>query len=517
MKSLTIGITNLNPTWDIILNQIGPPYLHINNSSFNTLNKHACIIINSNSTLIKDDIFKYINEGGGVIIESKIAKKLFKISTRNLFVKYVNTKFDKIFSRVTSGIINSTLIVSKNSKFLKDQYGRFLVDTLNIGKGYVIIIPSDLINCIKSIENKRKNFPTYSNFFPNERVSTVSKRTLREIIYISLLEIYNKKNIPFLSLNSFPNAHKTIFNFRVDTDFAEKKQIEKLYSLCKEFNINATWFVETKSSKNWINTYKSMQNQEIGLHCYRHKVFNDFRKNNLNLQKGFSILKKNGIENLGFASPFGVWNNALCDSINKFNFKYSSEFGLDYDNLPFFPIMNKNKFSNVLQIPIHPICVGSLKNSKHSTEQIKKYFENLIKNHTLNNLPIFIYDHPKQFEEKILKWLFNKINELNFPSLTLVDYAEWWKQRLKIKWKAKIKNNKIILDYENWNDSVFLKISKLNMKSIIINKNNLPDIKNFKWEIDNPILPLNNIEQLNKINRKIITNNILQFYWKNKL
>ena len=260
-----------------------------------------------------------------------------------------------------------------------------------------------------------------------------------------------------------------------------------------------------------------MQNQEIGLHCYRHKVFNNFRKNNLNLQKGVSILKKNGIENLGFASPFGVWNTALSDSINKLNFKYSSEFGLDYDNLPFFPIMNKNKFSNVLQIPIHPICVGSLKNSKHNSEKIKKYFENIIKNHTSNNLPIFIYDHPKQFEEKILKWLFNKINELNFPSLTLQDYAEWWKQRLKIKWKAKIKNNKIILDYENWNESVFLKVSKLNMKSIILNKNNLPDIKNFKWEIDNPIQSLNNIEELNKINRKIITNNILQFYWKNKL
>ena len=167
MKSLTIGITNLNTTWDIVLSQIGPPYLHINNSSFNTLKKHACIIINSNSSLIKDDIYRYINEGGGVIIESEIAKKLFKISTRNLFVQYVNTKYDKIFSRVTSGIINSTLIVSKKSRFLKDQYGRFLVDTLNIGKGYVIIIPSGLINCIKSIENKRKNFPTCNNFFPN--------------------------------------------------------------------------------------------------------------------------------------------------------------------------------------------------------------------------------------------------------------------------------------------------------------------------------------------------------------
>ncbi len=517
MKSLSIGITNLNPIWKIILDQIKPPYFHIKNSSFDKLNEHACVIINSNSGLIKSDIYKYIFEGGGIIIESNIAKKLFKISTRDLFVKYINSDMDEIFSQVTPGIINSTLSISKKSKFLKDQYGRFLIDTFTIGKGYGIIIPSGLIDCIKSIKNRRKNFPSLNNFFPNERVSEVSKRSIREIIYFSLLKIYDKKKLPLLTLNEFPNENKTIFNFRIDTDFAKKNEIEKLYSICKSYNIKATWFVETKSSNNWINIYKSMEKQEVGLHCYRHKVFNNLKKNKMNIQKGISILEKNGIKDFGFASPFGTWNNSLSQTINYFNFKYSSEFALDYDNLPFYPIINQNKSSNVLQVPIHPICVGSLKNSKHSYNQMKEYYSNLIKNNTSNNLPIFIYDHPKQFDEKILKWLFKKINELNLPSLTLMDFSKWWKERLKIKWNANILNDKIIIDYQNWNDSVFLKISKLNMKSIISNKSNLTDIKNLKWKIKNANSISTNYEQLNKINRKIIMNNILQFYWKIKL
>ena len=517
MESLTVGITNLNPTWKIILDQIRPPYFHIENSSFDKLNEHACIIINSESGLIQTDIYKYLFEGGGIIIESNIAKKLFKISTMNLFVEYINSDMDEIFSQVTPGIINSKLSVSKKSKFLKDQYGRCLVDTLNIGKGYIIIIPSGLLDCMKSTKNRRKSFPSLNNFFPNERVSEVSKRSIREIIYFSLLKIYDKKRLPLLTLNEFPNDNKTIFNFRIDTDFGGKNEIEKLYSICQSYNIKATWFVETKSSNDWINIYKSMQKQEIGLHCYRHKVFNDLRKNKINIQRGISILEKNGIENFGFASPFGTWNNSLNETINHFNFKYSSEFALDYDNLPFFPIINENKSSNVLQVPIHPICVGSLKNSKHSLNQIKEYYTNLIKNHTSNNLPIFIYDHPKQFEEEILKWLFKKINKLNLLSTTLMDFSNWWKERLKIKWKANIFNDKIIIDYQNWNDSVFLKISKLNMKPIIINKNDLTDIKNFKWKIKNANLSSMNYEELNKINRKIIMNNIIQFYWKIKL
>ena len=36
-------------------------------------------------------------------------------------------------------------------------------------------------------------------------------------------------------------------------------------------------------------------------------------------------LEKNGIKDFGFASPFGTWNNSLRQTINYFNFKYSSE------------------------------------------------------------------------------------------------------------------------------------------------------------------------------------------------
>ena len=518
MKSLTIGITNLNPSWKIILDQISPPYNKVNDFSLNHLNEYSCLIIPSNFELNKkNEILDYTYQGGGLILESKMAKKLYNISNKDLFVKYIDTLNDKIFSKVTPGIIDHKLNVPIKANYLKDQYKRYLIKTISIGKGYVIIIPSGLIDCIKSIENKRKNFPSENNFFPTERVSKVSKRSIREIIYFSLLKIHDKKKLPLITLNNFPKNNKTIFNFRIDTDFAKKSDIKTLYALCKKHKINATWFIETKSSEKWINIYRDMENQEISLHCHRHKVFNNFRKNNINLSKGISILNKIGVKKLGFASPFGIWNNELNKSIKKFDFKYSSEFGLDYDNLPFFPYTNQNSFSTVLQIPIHPICVGSLKNSRHSFDNIKKYFHNVILNHSLNNLPIFIYDHPKQYDEKVLTWLFNKINELDLLSITLFDYSKWWGMKSKIKWKAKIENNKIILDFKNWDDSVFLKFSKINMKSIIIDKKENINLTNFKWESQDQVLSFNDLEKLNQLNRKIIINNFLQFYWKSKL
>jgi len=174
MKSLTIGITNLTPSWKIILDQISPPYNKVKNFSLNHLKEYSCLIIPSNFAINNEnEILDYTYQGGGLIIESEIAKKLYNIPNQNLFVKYIDTSNDKIFSKVTPGVIDHKLNVPKKANYLKDQYKRYLVKTISIGKGYVIIIPTGLINCIESIENKRKNFPSENNFFPTESVSKV--------------------------------------------------------------------------------------------------------------------------------------------------------------------------------------------------------------------------------------------------------------------------------------------------------------------------------------------------------
>ena len=57
--------------------------------------------------------------------------------------------------------------------------------------------------------------------------------------------------------------------------------------------------------------------------------------------------------------------------------EYSSEFGFDYDNFPFFPYIN-NKASSVLQIPIHPIGISRLNRSHYSEFEMLKYYLKLL-------------------------------------------------------------------------------------------------------------------------------------------
>ncbi len=48
----------------------------------------------------------------------------------------------------------------------------------------------------------------------------------------------------------FPDGERSIFSFRVDTDFGTHSQLNNLHSLFNENGISATWFVETKSIEN---------------------------------------------------------------------------------------------------------------------------------------------------------------------------------------------------------------------------------------------------------------------------
>ena len=75
---------------------------------------------------------------------------------------------------------------------------------------------------------------------------------------------------------------------------------------------------------------------------------------------------------------FGQLYNPVGGSIRvefeDMDFEYSSEFTLDYDDLPFFPYL-KDGFSKVLQIPIHPISLGRLRRSHFSKNEMLKYLD----------------------------------------------------------------------------------------------------------------------------------------------
>ncbi len=458
---LSVGITEISPGWEIVLNQIGVPYFQIDSQDAAAAGQLPVAIVNS--TYVPNSNFNitnYLENGGAVLIDANSAKKLLDIKLRRERIDYLfSTDDDIIFSTTPYCTIGRRCSIACDSQHLSNQSGIKTILQMQVGKGVALIIPSGLVSALTNYRMKRINFPPEGGErMPSERGSAVCKSGIRRIIQTALEFLFHQRNLPFIHLWPFPDGAKTIFGFRVDTDFGTREEVENLYDICKKNAIRASWFIETKSQAEWIDYYRKMEGQEIGYHCYRHRVFPNYRANSADFQKGLAILKSAQIEAKGYAAPYGEWHPILDEVIREYGFRYSSEFAINYDDLPFYPFAS-DSFSSVLQIPIHPISASRLHWARHTEKQKRQYYLRVMDEKLALQEPVFLYHHPGQRRLKLFDTIFQEVKTRKIPNLTLGEYADWWQKRSAIDWQAEFIDGSVKISSDVNDDSIWLRIS----------------------------------------------------------
>ena len=452
-----------------VLRQIGVLFEEIKSLENINLSDFAVIVISSNTLTKKEEkvLYDYTAEGGAVICEAKTAKAVFQINLKISYTKFLYSESDELFYNFLICDLYNNCKIPGNSNHLENQNKIKSVLDLPVGKGNLIVFPEKFVSSIHKSGSIRKNF--YSEFsidYTSEQVALVTKGVIRLHIEKALEYLFHKRGLPFVHLWFYPYGARNIFSLRIDTDMGSKEEINSLFSLLQNYNISATWFVETKSSQNRIELFSKLYNQEISYHCYRHRNFLSYKKNMENIEIGLKILENAGIKSQGYASPYGEWNKTIARAVDNFDFLYSSEFSFAYDSLPLYPYF-KSDFSKVMQIPIHPVSIGRLYWGGHSEDNMVKYFLGIIRQKLLFNEPIILYTHPfekklnvfaKVFETIISYNLENKkgINSVikKIPILTFSEFAEWWNKRLAVKWSAEEKNGKVLISAINPDASI---------------------------------------------------------------
>ena len=457
---LTVGITEKQPGWSMVLDQIGVPYRQINPDQFIDPDKIALVVLSSvPNAFQKENLIQFLRSGGGILTEANYAKALFNYQLKEVFIKYLYSNQDGIFSNIPLCDLEMKCEIATDAQHLLNQDGIKTITIDNSQNGQLVILPSNF--CNRLIEPKairRKNFPSLTQKFPSERVSRISTGGIRHIIQRALTGLFHSRKLPFVQTWFFPNGEKNIFAFRVDTDSASKAEIDKLYQVCRGNDISGTWFLDTKSHKSWIEYFSKMENQEIGYHCYDHRVYSDVQTARLDMNRGLSILNKVDIRPTGYASPFGEWNSATDRLIQEREFEYSSEFGCAYDDLPFFPFPGPNS-SKALQVPIHPVSTRRLQLAKHSEEQIMEYYLGIIQQKLFLGDSIVFYDHPIHRNFRIFGRIFEEVRKKNIPNMTLFDYQSWWRKRLDANWRIAYENGKLSIRSSNTDSSIWLKVT----------------------------------------------------------
>jgi hypothetical protein len=293
----------------------------------------------------------------------------------------------------------------------------------------IVVLPFDPGALVLDTRCSTKSFYATQSRLPFERVSLVSKGGVRRLVSLSLEFLHHRSNLPYLHLWPHP-AGSTLYScFRVDTDGTGRDDLERLHGVIASRGIRASWFLDAHSQSSLFPVYASMHGQEIGVHGDLHETYDDYGKNLVNFTAGLNRLRDAGFAPAGAAAPFGIWNDGLRRCYAELGFEYSSEFSYDYDNLPSLPAGESYRS---IQLPVHPVSVGSLKRQGYGVEEMREYFTSYIERQIALREPVMLYHHPKNGHEEVLGSLFDLLTRHSVPVRPMNEIARWW----YLRWRA---------------------------------------------------------------------------------
>jgi hypothetical protein len=399
------------------------------------------------------------------------------MEARPAYVKFFSGP-DPIFNSVGVIDVAAKCNLAQNANCLRASAGD-MAAYAGTEKKCIIALPFDAGEISQDSRIAVKSFYSPERRLPFERVSLVSKGEIRALISNCLELLHHRRDLPYVHLWHFPEGAHSIFCFRIDTDYGTKEQMARLYSAVRKYRIPATWFVDVKSHEKSLHSYLEMRRQEIGIHCYAHQTFKDYEQNIQNIRRAQRVLQTVKLKVKGFAAPYGAWNEELGRAIADCGFEYSSEFSYDYDNLPSKPQLVKGR--GVLQIPIHPICIGSLKRHGYNEQQMIGYFEKVVKRKLELNEPIIFYHHPRDEHYKVLSKLFQSIRHEKVMIETMSEWAQWWKKRLSVVPGFIFQKGNVYLQGIQSDGSLFVRITRSDGTQAVIPASKRIALDKVRW------------------------------------
>jgi hypothetical protein len=427
---LTVGILRHDLAWERLLTQIGASWTVVTSARSLAPDAYSVIVVNAEPDQEESGALRdYMHDGGALlgdfgrlhsVFSVPVVRKRYTYLAPGTFAQFAPSSIVDLYA---AGRILTGLSIWPEAS---------MIQLFTAGSGFAASIPFDCSALIRRTDFKRKNFYAPTEHLPSEYVSTVSKGQIREIVTTVLEYLHHARNLPFVHLWYYPDGQPSVFTFRVDTDQGSKSELSELHATCARHRVKGTWFADVKSHEGWLDFFGTFNAQEIGLHCYEHRTDSAVRAVRANFSKGARRLREAGFAVHGATAPCGTWNEAVDAVYRELDIAYSSEFSLGYDDLPFLPIVDAGggeETSSVMQLPIHPICVGSMRNAAFSTAQMSEYFRTWIDNRLASRQPVCLYHHPTHHHWDVFDDAFSHIEKSGIPCMTYSEYAAWWKKR----------------------------------------------------------------------------------------
>ncbi|MBI1804156.1 MAG: polysaccharide deacetylase family protein [Ignavibacteriae bacterium] len=482
---LRVGIMGGSAGWSLLLQQEGISFSIVQDGE--RLQNFSAIIAGDDPTKNElNELRHYLDTGGGVLCSARIFAEMSSIRIHERYIRSLVPEPESNFSTIGFvDVFSACAIPAGANAVLAD--GEFALRESPFGGGYVVVLPFDAGRLIVDDRQSPKSFYAKTKRLPFERVSLVSKGGVRKLISRALEILHHRRGMPFIHLWYYPEDARSVFSFRIDTDFGNDDAIEELYDLSRTSGIPFTWFLDVESQEPLLPFYEKMEGQEIGVHCYEHRQYDSAEKTISDIERALKALKRSHIEARGFAAPYGQWNGAIHEAIAHYGFEYSSEFSYDYDNLPsMFSI--GSAFYTALQVPIHPVSIGTLRRQGFGVDHMGEYFKDIVEQKHSQRDPIILYHHPKDKHVAVLERVFSIVRQLKIPAMRMVDYALWWKERNAISLRIEMEETTCSVKPALLTATQWLHVTRENGTEAFTPMTNAIDLNQLQW-MPVPVVP----------------------------
>ncbi|MEO0079657.1 MAG: hypothetical protein ABIK44_03155 [candidate division WOR-3 bacterium] len=382
-----------------------------------------------------------------------------------------------------------------------------------MGAGHCLILPFEPSSVLSRHTCAPKRFYAENGRFPYEVVSAVSRGEVRRLVVNSLRLLLATQGVPYIHLSYVPALNRGIFGFRIDTDFGPYAQLEATAKIVKNAGLRASWFINTGAHGQFLSFLKPLlDGQDVQLHCHKHVVYKEYQRNLTNFVKGREVMIAAGYQLRGVAAPFGEWNRALDTVFDQLGFLFSSEFCYGYDDLPSRPVTDRG-LSRVLQVPVHPICVGRLLRAGADENQIFEYFQDVIELQLARLEPCFLYDHPHRIAQfpELFERLFRYGIERCGGQTTMTEFARWWQLREQVKYAAQAASNLVEITVETPAPDTFITIELEGRFAQMPLQTSRLDLKGVTWRpLPEPVLFGEGLRKLRKATWRLIGHEMIR-------
>jgi hypothetical protein len=296
----------------------------------------------------------------------------------------------------------------------------------------------------------------FGGFTVSERVSRYPKGMIRRRLIGRLRDLVTKAGGVWIRISPFPYPYQSAFSFRADLDESVPEDYHRFALARGKLGACSTHFVSTFAYTHEQSVLNDLKRHDTQSHGHFHHIYREPESNRLNLERAHKILCSSGIEPVGFAGPHGRWRESVDEQLEDLGYLYSSDFQIGYDDFPFYP-WRGDRFSRVLQIPVHPVCEGLfLDAGAQEPELIAEYFRQVVASRLDAGELAVIYGHPERRLGRMPEIMRSIAEAVDSRPLvwraSFSELARWWRWRAERRWIVIPRDDgRLEIQFDEWN------------------------------------------------------------------